>query len=84
MALSWKTSLRCVGRMTITRLKLVLSLYIKIMLSSHQLVALAAFGEQKPNVVLIGSSFVGMETASILAKQANITVIGMEKVSSFI
>lgn len=41
--------------------------------------ALAQF-EGKPNVVIVGSSFIGMESASILAKQANVTVIGMEKV----
>ncbi|KAI8920504.1 hypothetical protein BC831DRAFT_479339 [Entophlyctis helioformis] len=34
----------------------------------------------KPNVVIVGSSFIGMEAASILAKQATVTVIGMEKV----
>ena len=34
----------------------------------------------KPNVVIVGSSFIGMEAASILAKQATVTVVGMEKV----
>lgn len=34
----------------------------------------------KPNVVIVGSSFIGMEAASMLAKSANVTVIGMEKV----
>ncbi|KAH6564162.1 hypothetical protein BASA50_006853 [Batrachochytrium salamandrivorans] len=34
----------------------------------------------KPSVVIVGSSFIGMEAASILAKQAIVTVIGMEKV----
>ncbi|KAL5037947.1 Apoptosis-inducing factor 1 [Batrachochytrium dendrobatidis] len=36
--------------------------------------------EGKPNVVIVGSSFIGMESASILAKHAVVTVIGMEKV----
>ncbi|KAI8805002.1 hypothetical protein BJ742DRAFT_822322 [Cladochytrium replicatum] len=40
---------------------------------------LAAFGE-KPNVVIVGSSFIGMEAAAVLAKTNNVTVIGMEKV----
>jgi NADPH-dependent 2,4-dienoyl-CoA reductase/sulfur reductase-like enzyme len=34
----------------------------------------------KPNVVIVGSSFIGMESASVLSKSANVTVIGMEKV----
>ncbi|KAI8913491.1 hypothetical protein EDD86DRAFT_231820 [Gorgonomyces haynaldii] len=33
-----------------------------------------------PKVVIVGSSFIGMEAASILAKIASVTVIGMEKV----
>ncbi|CAG8636595.1 12905_t:CDS:10, partial [Ambispora leptoticha] len=35
---------------------------------------------EKKNVVIIGSSFIGMEVASMLAKKANVSVIGMEKV----
>jgi apoptosis-inducing factor 3 len=35
---------------------------------------------KKPNVVVVGSSFIGMEAAAILAKSCNVTVIGMEKV----
>jgi len=31
-------------------------------------------------VVIIGSSFIGMEVASIAAKRANVTVVGIEKV----
>ncbi|TPX36664.1 hypothetical protein SmJEL517_g01365 [Synchytrium microbalum] len=42
--------------------------------------AAAGGGDAKPNLVIVGSSFIGMEAASILAKQANIAVIGMEKV----
>jgi NADPH-dependent 2,4-dienoyl-CoA reductase/sulfur reductase-like enzyme len=38
----------------------------------------------KPNVVIVGSSFIGMEAASTLAKQANVTVVGMEKVFLFV
>jgi NADPH-dependent 2,4-dienoyl-CoA reductase/sulfur reductase-like enzyme len=41
--------------------------------------ALAAVEGRKPNVVIVGSSFIGMEAASILAKLANVSVIGMEK-----
>jgi NADPH-dependent 2,4-dienoyl-CoA reductase/sulfur reductase-like enzyme len=32
----------------------------------------------KPNVVIVGTGFIGMEAASILAKSANVTIIGME------
>ncbi|KAG2182838.1 hypothetical protein INT44_005819 [Umbelopsis vinacea] len=32
----------------------------------------------KPNVVVIGSSFIGMELASVASKEANVTVVGME------
>lgn len=42
--------------------------------------ALATIKDKKPNVVIVGSSFIGMEAASILSKVANVTVIGMEKV----
>ncbi|CAG8568422.1 4419_t:CDS:10 [Paraglomus brasilianum] len=35
---------------------------------------------EKKNVVIIGSSFIGMEVASIAAKRANVTVVGIEKV----
>jgi len=34
----------------------------------------------KPNLVIIGSSFIGMEAALAGSKKANVTVIGMEKV----
>ena len=37
------------------------------------------FTSRKPNVVIVGSSFIGMESACILAKVANVTVVGMEK-----
>jgi NADPH-dependent 2,4-dienoyl-CoA reductase/sulfur reductase-like enzyme len=40
--------------------------------------AVSAF--EKPNVVVVGSSFIGMEAAAILAKTANVTVCGLEKV----
>ncbi|KAL2913102.1 Apoptosis-inducing factor 1 [Polyrhizophydium stewartii] len=42
--------------------------------------ALPSNATTKRNVVIVGSSFIGMEAASILVKQANVTVIGMEKV----
>jgi len=38
------------------------------------------YGDSNPKVVIIGSSFIGMEAASILAKKAQVTVVGMEKV----
>ncbi|KAJ3359632.1 hypothetical protein HDU91_004863 [Kappamyces sp. JEL0680] len=41
--------------------------------------ALLQFADKKPNVVIVGSSFIGMEAASILAKVSNVTVIGMEQ-----
>ena len=34
----------------------------------------------KPNLVIIGSSFIGMESALAGAKKANVTVVGMDKV----
>jgi NADPH-dependent 2,4-dienoyl-CoA reductase/sulfur reductase-like enzyme len=33
----------------------------------------------KPNVVVVGSSFIGMELASVTSKNANVTVVGIEK-----
>ncbi|KAJ3108833.1 hypothetical protein HDU97_010105 [Phlyctochytrium planicorne] len=42
--------------------------------------AIADIGSEKPNVVVVGSSFIGMEAAAILAKTCKVTVIGMEKV----
>ena len=44
--------------------------------------AIADLVGKKPHVVIVGSSFIGMESAAILAKVANVTVIGMEKVWS--
>jgi NADPH-dependent 2,4-dienoyl-CoA reductase/sulfur reductase-like enzyme len=41
--------------------------------------AMSQFSAKKPDVVIVGSSFIGMEAASILSKVANVTVIGMEK-----
>ena len=46
---------------------------------SNDIAAVAATGK-KPDVVVVGSSFIGMEAAAILAKSCNVTVIGMEKV----
>lgn len=34
----------------------------------------------KPNMVIIGSSFIGMEAALAASKKANVTVVGMDKV----
>ena len=42
---------------------------------------LAAVGEsKKKKIVVVGSSFIGMEVASCLAKENSVSVIGMEKV----
>jgi NADPH-dependent 2,4-dienoyl-CoA reductase/sulfur reductase-like enzyme/nitrite reductase/ring-hydroxylating ferredoxin subunit len=39
----------------------------------------AARGDSKKNIVIVGSSFIGMEAAYANAKDHNVTVIGMEK-----
>lgn len=49
-------------------------------LSSTQLVALGSDDTVKKNVVVIGSSFIGMEAALASSKRANVTVVGMDKV----
>ncbi|KAJ3217395.1 hypothetical protein HDU67_007978 [Dinochytrium kinnereticum] len=41
--------------------------------------AISEVGSEKPNVVVVGSSFIGMEAAAILAKTCKVTVVGMEK-----
>ncbi|CAG8473690.1 1080_t:CDS:10 [Acaulospora morrowiae] len=46
----------------------------------HKRIENAVAGEEKKNVVIIGSSFIGMEVAAICAKKANVSVIGMETV----
>jgi len=40
----------------------------------------AVVSDEKKNLVIIGSSFIGMEVSAISAKKANVSVIGMEKV----
>ncbi|MCJ1309446.1 hypothetical protein MMC25_003106 [Agyrium rufum] len=46
----------------------------------HVQAILSAVGEKKgKNIVVVGSSFIGMEVANALAKENNVTVIGMEK-----
>ncbi|KAI8850245.1 hypothetical protein BC829DRAFT_442289 [Chytridium lagenaria] len=42
--------------------------------------AVAEVTSEKPNIVVVGSSFIGMEAAAILAKTCTVTVVGMEKV----
>ncbi|CAG8621509.1 10653_t:CDS:10 [Ambispora gerdemannii] len=42
--------------------------------------AIGTSENEKKNLVIIGSSFIGMEVASVVAKKANVSVIGMEKV----
>lgn len=42
---------------------------------------LDAIGEQKPrNIVVIGSSFIGMEVGNCLSKDHSVTIVGMESV----
>jgi len=41
---------------------------------------LAMAAKKQPNIAIIGSSFIGMEAAAVLAKLGSVTVIGMEKV----
>jgi NADPH-dependent 2,4-dienoyl-CoA reductase/sulfur reductase-like enzyme len=40
---------------------------------------LAAIGEKNKKIVIIGSSFIGMEVANAVSKENNVTVVGMEK-----
>jgi NADPH-dependent 2,4-dienoyl-CoA reductase/sulfur reductase-like enzyme len=40
---------------------------------------LAAVGDKGKNIAIIGSSFIGMEVGNALAKENNVTIIGMEK-----
>ncbi len=40
----------------------------------------AAIGEGKKKIVIIGSSFIGMEVANAVAKGNDVTVVGQEKV----
>ncbi|KAL3422534.1 monodehydroascorbate reductase [Phlyctema vagabunda] len=40
---------------------------------------LAAIGEKNKKIVIIGSSFIGMEVANAVAKDNDVTVVGMEK-----
>ena len=46
----------------------------------NALTEVSSVKQDKPNVIVVGSSFIGMEAASILAKQASVTVVGMEEV----
>jgi NADPH-dependent 2,4-dienoyl-CoA reductase/sulfur reductase-like enzyme len=46
----------------------------------HVKAILEAIGEKKKKIVIIGSSFIGMEVANATAKENTVTVIGMEKV----
>lgn len=39
----------------------------------------AAVGEGKKKIVVIGSSFIGMEVGNTLAKENDVTIVGMEK-----
>ncbi|KAI2701474.1 uncharacterized protein N7518_000644 [Penicillium psychrosexuale] len=39
---------------------------------------LAAAGEERRNIVVIGSSFIGMEVGNALSKSHNVTIVGME------
>lgn len=46
----------------------------------YYLLFLAAGNEERKEMVIIGSSFIGMEVAAAHAKKANVSVIGLEKV----
>jgi NADPH-dependent 2,4-dienoyl-CoA reductase/sulfur reductase-like enzyme len=39
---------------------------------------MAAVGDKNKNIVIIGSSFIGMEVGNALAKENNISIVGME------
>ncbi|KFY41465.1 hypothetical protein V494_02977 [Pseudogymnoascus sp. VKM F-4513 (FW-928)] len=41
---------------------------------------LAAIGEKNKKIVIVGSSFIGMEVAKATSKENSVTVVGMEKV----
>ena len=41
---------------------------------------LSSVGDKGKNIVVVGSSFIGMEVANALAKENNVTVVGQEKV----
>ena len=45
----------------------------------HVKAILGAIGEKNKKIVIIGSSFIGMEVANAVAKDNDVTVIGMEK-----
>lgn len=40
---------------------------------------LSAVGDKNKNIVVIGSSFIGMEVGNALSKENNVTIVGMEK-----
>ena len=40
---------------------------------------LAAVGDKNKNIVVVGSSFIGMEAGNALAKENKVTIVGMEK-----
>lgn len=51
---------------------------VEVLRSHEDLQRIAAFGKLDRNVVVIGSSFIGMEVAATLAKAgAKVTVVGM-------
>ncbi|PMD23607.1 hypothetical protein NA56DRAFT_643691 [Hyaloscypha hepaticicola] len=45
----------------------------------HVKAILAAIGDKNKKIVIIGSSFIGMEVANAVAKDNDVTVVGMEK-----
>jgi NADPH-dependent 2,4-dienoyl-CoA reductase/sulfur reductase-like enzyme len=45
----------------------------------HVKAILGAIGDKNKNIVIIGSSFIGMEVANAVAKDNDVTVVGMEK-----
>jgi NADPH-dependent 2,4-dienoyl-CoA reductase/sulfur reductase-like enzyme len=46
----------------------------------HVKAILGAIGDKNKKIVIIGSSFIGMEVANAVAKDNDVTVVGMEKV----
>lgn len=45
----------------------------------HVKAILGAIGDKNKKIVIIGSSFIGMEVANAVAKENDVTVVGMEK-----
>ncbi|CAG8704640.1 7642_t:CDS:10, partial [Funneliformis mosseae] len=55
-------------------------LYLRTFNDYKKIEGIVNENDEKKNLVIIGSSFIGMEVAAMSAKKANVSVIGMEKV----